>query len=362
MKKNRPFSVCILVLMSFFIFPANSWAQESSPDFLHMKGTLLTHQFADKEDSLSAREIIELRNEKGLPVWFGREIQKVVCLTGVCRMIHLWLFWDCAGNFLGVQILEKEPLTKTDHNEFKIEDYRKLNLILSDSTSVLKNLKQEELIIIPEKKSGLIDASSGATQPFLQDYLVKNAAFTCYCLWHTVYGNTLTEIHQIISQRIDEAYLKLLFDQTDIRYNIQAIGFLRKHPAYSQFSSEIINKIKSKDENLSWRALSYFDKDRLESEKIQKELVLIFDEMAPQRQSEFIWKLADIGKVNDEVILVMLQKFEEQQISTSLIGYVYRLIKTDNLANPAITAKLKSFLAHENLYVRNITERLLSGQ
>lgn len=362
MKSIPLYSLCILVTMTFFLFPANSDAQQSNTDFLNMKGTLIKHPFVDKEDTLSSREISELRNEKGLTIWFGREIQKVVCLTGVCRMIHLWLFWDCAGNYLGIQLLEKEPLTKTDHNEFRIEDYKKLDMILSDSTSVLKKLKQEELIILPVKKPGLIDASSGATQPFLQDYLVKNAAFTCYCLWHTIYGNTLTEIHQIIEQRVDEAYLKLLFDQTDTRYNIQAIGIIRKHPEYSQFYNRVIDKIKSKDENLSWRALSFFDKNRIGSEKIQKELVLIFDEMSPQRQSEFIWKLSEVAKVNDDVILVLLQKFENQQISTSLIGYVYRLIKTDNLANPAVTAKLKSFLTHENLYVRNITERLLAGQ
>lgn len=359
--KNIP-SLFILVMMSFLLCTANSIAQQANTDFLNMKGTLIKHAFVDMEDTLSAREIIELRNEKGLTVWFGREIQKVVCLTGVCRMIHLWLFWDCAGNYLGLRLLEKEPLTKTDHNEFRVEDYRKLDMILSDSTSVLKKLKQEELIILPEKKSGLTDASSGATQPFLQDYLVKNAAFTCYCLWHTIYGNTLTEINRIIEQRIDAAYLQLLFDQTDARYNIQAIGVVRKHPAYSGLYPRVIDKIKSKDENLSWRALSFFDKNRLESGKIQKEIVLVFDEMAPQRQSEFIWKLSEVAKVNNDVILVLLQKFEEQQISTSLIGYVYRLIKTDNMANPAITAKLKSFLTHENFYVRNITERLLSEQ
>jgi hypothetical protein len=169
-------------------------AQPKSVDFLGMKGDRYTHIYIDKNDSLSSQEIIELRNEKGLALWFGRDFQKIVCLTGQCRKVHLWLFWDGCGNYLGFQEHPEDPLTKTDHAVFNSEDYLKLHQILSDSVSVLKDLKQEDLIVRTEKddKNPNIDAVSGATQLSLQEYLVRNAAYTCYTLWHTVYGNTRT--------------------------------------------------------------------------------------------------------------------------------------------------------------------------
>lgn len=63
-------------------------------------------------------------------------------------MIRLWLFWDGAGNYLGMQIPEQETLTKSDHTEFEPDDYVKLNDILRDNASILKTVKQEDLIIV----------------------------------------------------------------------------------------------------------------------------------------------------------------------------------------------------------------------
>lgn len=43
------------------------------------------------------------------------------------------------------QVPEQEPLTKSDHTPFEPEDYEKLEGILRDTASILKDLKQEEL-------------------------------------------------------------------------------------------------------------------------------------------------------------------------------------------------------------------------
>lgn len=337
------------------------FAQQPGINFMEQKGSLFYHRIEDPKDSLSSHEITELRNEDGLPVWFGRDFRKVVCLTGQCRMVHVWLFWDGAGNYLRFQEHPGDLLSKTDHTLFGPEDYKKLQFILSDSLSVLKDLKQEELIIKPAAKQGSVDAVSGATQPYLQQYLVKNAAYTCYTLWHTVYGITRKEILDLLDQRANEKHLKLIFVKNDPVYLRWAVDYIRRNPQYHPvFYRQIIGLIKTNDETLSKQALNYFSANRLTDFHLQKELIERLNDFGYQRKFELLWNLAAVPKINDEVILYLLELFEKDQINSTLLGYSFKLIRKDNLNNPEIQRKLNSLIAHENLYVRNITKKLLT--
>ena len=355
-------SLCIRVWLGCILFlTVNLSAQPPATDFPVAKGSYFYHKIENQDDLLSAREIIELRSDEGLPVWFGRDFRKVVCLTGQCRMVNLWLFWDGAGNYLRFQENPGDLLTKTDHTVFTAADYKKLHRILSDTVSVLKDLKQEELIIKPVKTKGSVDAVSSATQPFLQEYLVKNAAYTCFTLWHTAYGETRKEILRILDKRANEKYLKLIFEKNDPTYLRWSVDFIRRHPVYHAiFYKQIMVLIKNKDEILSKRSLDYFSKDRLADKNLQKELIRSFKDFSYQRKSELLWKLSEVQKIDDEVILYLLDLFEKEQMNATLLGYTYRLIRKDNLQNSKIRTKQKKLLAHKNLYVRNITHKLLT--
>lgn len=351
----------ILVVTALF-FHLNSFSQNPTTDFFAVKGEVQSHLLVDKEDSLSSRELIELRDDKGFPVWFGRDFHKVVCLTGQCRMVHLWLFWDGAGNYLGFQEHPGDPLTKTDHTFFSAADKHKLHRILSDSFSVLKDLKQEELIMKPEKNEGKVDAISGATQPSLQEYLVRNAAYTCYTLWHTVYGDTREEILRIVEKRADEEYLKLIFEKNDPVYMRWAIGFIGRHPEYhAPFYHQLIELVKNRDETVSGQALTYFSEERLTEVRLQKELIRSFEDFSYQRKFELLSKLSEVQQIDDEVILHLLDLFEKEQINASLLGYTFKMVRKENLQNPRIRKKLEPLLNHNNLYVRNITQKLITG-
>lgn len=207
--RHRYMFFILMAGIVLFCVPCST-AQNPATGYWAMKGNLYQHPFIDYTDSLSAQQIFELRNENGLPLWFCRDISKNVCLTSECRMMHLWLFWNSTGNYLGHQLHEKDPLTKTDHTPFNSDDYQKFNRILSDPSSILKDLKLEDLIIQPAPEDEKVDGHSGATQPSLKEYLIKDAAYTCYTLWHTAYGNTQKEIKKLLEMRIDSAYPQLV--------------------------------------------------------------------------------------------------------------------------------------------------------
>lgn len=186
-------------------------SDKNVPSFGTEDGTLSVHYFEEKIDSLSGPEIYEWKDSNGLTIWFGRYIFKDVCISGECKMIRLWLFWDGAGDYLGMKLPQGEPLTKSDHTEFDEMDYAKLESILRDKFSLLKELKQEELIVVPENVNSYeVDGYTAATKPGLDQVVVKDAVYTCYTLWHTVHGPVRNFILETIESRINDDYLKLL--------------------------------------------------------------------------------------------------------------------------------------------------------
>lgn len=347
------------VILLFFWTTPVSFAEDINKDFLQMNGKRINHPFVDKQDSLSAQEIVELRNENGIPVWFGRKVRKVVCLTGECQIANLWLFWNGVGNYLGFQLYNNEPLTKTNHNEFNSGDYLRLHLILSDSNSILKEIQHDELTAKPNPAE-TIDGITGATQLSYKEYLVEDAAYTCYTLWHTVYGNTLDKIHSILELRIAPEYLQALFNQENYEYKIWAIKQIAKNPTLqNKFNDKIMSFLLSDVELLSQQAMDYFTGDILSDFNIQLGLVKMFDKLSYSKKFQIILSLTQQKKTNDLAIIQLLHFFEKQQLNAYSLSYVYNSIHAENMRNPVISKKIKMFSNYENSYVREISQKLL---
>lgn len=327
-------------------------------NFLSMKGILHTHPFYDLEDSLSTKEIIELQGNDGFPVWFGKSVRKVVCLTGECRIARLWLFWNGTGDYLGFQLYNNEALTKTNHDAFSSEDYLKLDRILRDSLSVIKHVTQEELI-----QDDNIDGQSGATQPTYKEQLVEGAAYTCHSLWHTVYGNTRTKIIEIIQNRCDSIYLDKLLNSENLLYRKWAVRYLLLHSEKQQsFDITVLRLILNESEELALLALDYLNPVKLSRPDVQKEFFNLFENADSIRKFQIIWKLSQLEQNDERIVLYLLNQFDQQLISASSLVYVYKTINTQNINNKEIHKKLGKFLKHKNQFVRNITQKVINGQ
>jgi len=357
------FQVQATFTVLLFLSLESSYSQTPPKGFEGLKGTIFTHTIADKSDSLSLQVINEFRDEKGVSLWFSRDFHKTVCLTGVCKMIRIRIFWTGAESYLGLQLLDNDSLTKSDHKRFNKEDYIKLDHILSDSLSILKRLKFEEMIIKAEKKgNNQVDAIAGATLPSVSEFVVKDAVYTCYTLWHTVYGPTLEKIRSILDQRTNKDYLRLVFDRKEPVYSCWAIHFVERHPQHhSIFYREIMNMIKSENDIVSQKALHYFAAAILSETGIQKELAHFLEDVPARKKFEIIMNFLSLRHVSNEAILIMLEQFENQIISAAMLSYVCKLIHTDNMEDIRIEKKIISISRDKNQYVRNMTQILLSN-
>ncbi len=353
------FTIFILFL---FTVSTNVAPDEHKTGFWAMKGTLSTHIFVDETDSLSGPEIFELQDENGLTIWFGRRIFKDVCISGECKMIRLSLFWDGAANYLGMQTPKGEPLTKSDHTLFEASDYEKLEGILRDTASILKELKQEELIIVPDSIDPYkVDGYTAATQPALAEVIVKDAVYTCHTLWHTVYGPPKDAIDKILEERLNEEFLAKMFASANPSYVSWAIKSIQKHPSYHEtFYPTIMELIESGNSDLTKQALDYFQPGLLADTSIQHQLLEVMTDAEMNVKYEILWKYIANGNTDEIVVRDLLRMFNDQKIGVGAYNLIIRLVKPEYLKeNEEIAQIIHNLSEHENGYIRNLTKKLL---
>jgi hypothetical protein len=355
-----------LVALGIMMFASFSRTFQERPTtgFWAMEGTLVTHHFEDQTDSLSGPELFELQDEDGLPIWFGRHIFKDVCISGECKMIRLWLFWDGAGNYLGMQVPEQEPLTKSDHTNFEPEDYEKLGNILRDTASILKTLKQEDLIIVPDSIDPYeVDGYTAATQPTLAEVVVKDAVYTCHTLWHTVYGPVQTEIFKVLENNLSNEFLSKMFESKKPEYISWAISSVEKHQEFhAGFYPEIKEYISSENAALANQALGYFRSEMLADTLIQLQLVHLMANTDTDMsiKYEILWKFIGFGQIHQKAVLNLLEMFTKQKIGVGAYNLILRLVTPEHIhENEQIAQLLTQLSEDENGYVRNLTKRKL---
>ena len=327
----------VFVGFSLLVLPASNetgsgYRMPMGTDFFGMEGTRVTHPLPLTEDSLSAKEILELQDSNGVTKWFARFFYKDICIYGICRMAKFWIFWDGAANYLGYQLHDNEPLTKSDHVDFLPADYVRLHEILADTASILKDLNYDDLAIEivneDEVENTLFraDAYSRATPPALSEYVVKDAVFTCYTLWQTVYGETRLEIERIFEERVNAEYLAHLFEGDNVQKMI-ALDEIKKNPIlFMKFEPIVLSIVSSGETSVARKALSALSANYLRDPENQLKLVSLLGEVAPETRYEIYYKLQSLENVSPEAVLLLLDKHVSDGFGTGEMNQILRII------------------------------------
>ncbi|PWJ58580.1 hypothetical protein CLV98_104440 [Dyadobacter jejuensis] len=318
---------------------------------------LLTHVFINPVDSLEKITITESQSENGLSNWFSQDVNRAVCTSEQCKMVNIRLFWDGVGNYQRFELIDNEPLTKTDHTSFDSEDYAKLNGILADANSIFRELGMEDLVVETDET---IDGKTGATQKSLSEYVVSEAVYTCYTLWHIVYGPTQSRIKALIAERASEAYLRLALTNEDSIYPIWALGYVADHPGNSvPFFDRLLTQLTSSNETVASLAMEAIHPQALSKEGSQLAFVNQIPQLDDLKKLDMLWKLAEAETVYDQVLIQLLGYYQAGQLNATALGYVYKLFSAPNMANPIVYKNLERLLSDPNRYVANTTKKLL---
>ncbi len=212
------------------------------------------------------------------PVAFSRDIHTAVCMDSLCRLVDITLFWEPTGKYLGFKLPPGQELTKKKHVPFSEKDYTRLNEILSDSASQLGFYSPAE--IHPIKPVNVkTDGISGATIPDLEPWIVPEAAYTSYTLWHLTYGSTIDSIVAYTKKHyISNALLNRLLESKDAFSQMKGLQWIgQTNKSCNQFIEPALNILHNGKFNASALALKFLIHCSPGEERMQKEVIQLLD-------------------------------------------------------------------------------------
>ena len=197
-----------------------------------------------ENDTLSYTLNLKL-DDSGRPQYFFRNIFTPVCYTNECKPVYINFYWDLLGNYERYDLPEGKVLTKIDHDEFKSEDYEKLQDILSKQNSIFADLEMEDLITKgTDDLSDSVDAKTGATLKTIKNEVIDGAVYTCFTLWKIAYGKAVPEMLKITESYKNDQLLHFFLADKNYHYQYWAMEkVIQKNGNISKSFEQDIEKI-----------------------------------------------------------------------------------------------------------------------
>jgi len=312
------------------------------------------------KDTLQNDTLWEHLSTDNFPVMYSRKITAGVCLKKECRPVHIELFWNCTGRYLGFILPDGEFLSKTEHVKFNEQEYDRLHEILSDRNSPLANYALEELVVTKDTANPKVDAVSSATIKAMLEYSVEGAVFTTYTLWHIVYGPTRRETEKLTAERMtDKTVLELLKSKK----TEDQIWMLNHISAGIQFTPELLEKfmqlISGSDVYLAERSLNAIRPETLTSE-VQKQLLTVFDNVGFLQKRFILQKLKEASRLNIDNAITLSVKIDNE--NAALIKLLIELFEIHEIDNERVNSNISKLLKNKNRYVSELAYNFLEHE
>ena len=238
------------------------------------------------------------RDSAGIPLGYQAYIFTPVCEDHLCKPVYINLYWDLLGNYLRYDVPRHQPLTKLDHVEFTAEEYQRLQDILQDPESLLKDYQMEELVesTTHTRPGGTVDAVTGATAKSLQAVVIPGALYTCYTLWHIAHGRVRDTIAAVTDSLMSSPLLSSFLRSDNYRYQYYALDRLMDAQGRIKpgFDEDVINLIGSPNIFLAQRVLKALAPSYLQSAERQRWLGQLFMKANYRLQLALLAKLEEV--------------------------------------------------------------------
>ena len=260
------------------------------------------------------------------PVAFSRDIHTAVCMDSLCRLVDITLFWEITGRYLGFQLPPGTELTKKKHIPFTEMDYNRLNEILSDSASQLGFYTPAEIHPV-QPVNVKTDGISGATIPDLGPWIVPEAAYTSYTLWHLTYGSTPDSIVAYTKKHfISKSLINKLLESKDAFSQMKGLQWTyQTNESYVQYMEPALKILHTGKYNASGLALKFLSKCNLGEEKMQKEVIQLLDNEDFRIKNSAIEYFKTSEKLYQSVAKEMIKKTESENYY--LVNVILSLIE-----------------------------------
>lgn len=291
-------------------------------------------------------------------IYWYRRLFTEVCLTGDCRPVDVGIYWNASGNYLGIEVF-RENLTKTDHSVFSDFDYVKLESILRNEWSPLREFEFEELV--DDAPQGT-DATTGATKKVIADASVNDAVYTTYTLWHLIHVGEGEQLSLLTYRYLNRnpAVLEATVKGHDTAYlNFLMEGVSAGHLQINQALVGVIIEGLDSDEavlkNTAFRAISHLP---LNDPSIQNEIAKVYAGWEPQDKTRFLRSFAQVKVLGDGLY---------QQLSADLttenvwfLSALLPVLAKSKKQRPEVVEKIKALQGADNSALQDAVRLFLS--
>lgn len=304
----------------------------------------------DFNDEMPDDTLFQSLSPEGYPVSYHRKLRASVCFDGQCRALDVDIYWNLTGRYLGIELPSGEYLSKTDHDPFETDDYRRLNALLADPQSPLGKMSYEELVAKPPLSVKGVDAVTSATSKSVLEYIVKGAAFTTYKMWHFIYGTTRDRVAELTLQSLSPELILHILQSPDPSDRLWALNHINGYVNLSPVLSDTLLKLADGGNyTMSERALNAIPATDLRSEAMQLALVEKF------AKGDYSKKKLLIGKLKQVPVLHATAKSRLNsllpQLNGELIGDVLAIYQHLKVGDPETCRVVANLLEKDNKFI-----------
>ena len=331
---------CLLILTPLLFLFGNEGESIMSTD----KQTKKIREFTIVENDTLTYTLKLKLDDAGRPQYFFRNIFTPVCYTNECKPVYINFYWDLLGNYQRYDLPEGKVLTKIDHDEFKPEDYAKLQDILAKENSIFAGLNMEDLITKgTDDLSDSVDAKTGATLKTIKNEVIDGAVYTCFTLWKIAYGKAVPEMLKITETYKNDQLLHSFLADKNYHYQYWALEkvILKDGKIAKSFEQDIEKIIAGKNLFTARTALQKMGNEFFSKPQKQNWLWEVFQSSSYPMQIAILKKLMTIplNQTLTESIADDLEKSNDEQ----------RKLKIEILKNQAkLPARIRRILDDAN--------------
>ncbi len=280
-------------------------------------------------------EIVLLEDEHQIPVAYTSHILTPVCDDTLCALMNIQVYWNILGNYIGYDTIAGDPLTKNDHLPFETEDYDKMHRLLRDDNSIIKRKEKHELFDSEAKRvSEVVDAVTGATAKEVSEAVVDGALYSCYTLYHIVYGELSDSILSDMESRYSPAIQEHLLASAHSDYQLYVLKRLREDE-FVGYQNRILELIHESIPLNRLYILKKMPETMWQDESVRRTISGYFGDLDGNTRTWFLRKMESLDKVDDSVIRDMAGHMES--LSQNQLKILIRIFEQNALSAETLT-------------------------
>jgi len=253
-----------------------------------------------------------------------------------------------------------------EHDPFTPADYIKLDSILKDRKSILKNHELGFLATDTDdastlKKGNDVDGVSKATPGAVKEAVVKDAAWTTWVLWKYTNTEIVPTLQALTESQCSPEFLDHLLGSKDWRKIKFALDHLLKQkPIPNQHLDQVVKLLPTADIDHIERAIEYIQQASPDKNTGYKKLISTLTELEEYSASLIIELLASDKKLEQEILEALTSSLGQQDYYP--IHLALRLVKSRKTFSRKIETDVATLLRSKDFFIARRASEFLSKQ